>query len=61
MKHLISPTLAARELRSKASSASGAEQAYLLWLASEWDKVAERESASRRPWSEGESAKAVRS
>jgi len=47
MRHTISPLLAARELRSRAASASGAEQAYLLWLASEWDKVAEREAASR--------------
>ena len=61
MKHSISPSLTAQELRSKAASASGPEQAYLLWLASEWEKVAERESGSARAGPGRGSAKAASS
>ena len=44
VKPKTSPLAAARDLRSRAESAQGAERAYLLWLAAEWEKVAGREA-----------------
>ncbi len=43
MDQAVSPATRASELRAKATTLSGADRAYCLWLALEWDKTAVRQ------------------